>query len=406
MSSTHEVLGARLAKSLGSGPGRMCVVAQEARIAEAARLGHAERRWRLPLAWAAASALIAAGVIVFFIRPTAEPPILSSSSSSTFSPPRAGRLLETTTRTAMVALEDGSALSLAADTRASVDEVDGQNTTVSLAGGRIDVLVLPRKSGEFRVEAGRYRVRVVGTRFSVTYAASAQQIRVEVTQGRVRVEGPELPEDGLLVDAGAHFANQAQSAPGPTPTVVDPPEAASRSERPATPPAAPSAEAGRTDAHDWRALAEQGKYQRALELAEAQGFDGLVQRLDDAALLQLANAARFSGHNQRAKQAFLGVRRRFPKSPSAVLSGYYLARLALDVEHDRAGAVEWLQTYLREAPRGQLSAGARLDLMKLFLETGDTASARRIAADYLKHHPNGNRADFARSLLKRTPSGP
>lgn len=111
MSSTHEVLGARLAKSLGSGPGRMCVVAQEARIAEAARLGHAERRWRLPLAWAAASALIAAGVIVFFIRPTAEPPILSSSSSSTFSPPRAGRLLETTTRTAMVALEDGSALS-------------------------------------------------------------------------------------------------------------------------------------------------------------------------------------------------------------------------------------------------------------------------------------------------------
>ncbi|HEU5077006.1 MAG TPA: FecR family protein, partial [Polyangiaceae bacterium] len=321
--------------------------------------------------------------------------------------PRAGRLLETTSRTALVALQDGSALSLAAHTRASIDEIDGHDTTVSLTGGRIDVHVKPRKTGEFRVEAGRYRVRVVGTRFSVTYAASAQHIRVEVTHGRVRVEGPELPEDGLLVDAGAHFASQVRSAPAPTThPVVDPPEAAPRTERPANPPAAPSAEPGRTEVQDWRAFAEQGEYRRAIELAEAQGFDGLVHSLGDAALLQLANAARFSGHNQRAKQAFLGVRRRFPSSASAVLSGYYLARLALDVEHNRSSAIEWLQTYLREAPRGQLSAGARLDLMKLFLETGDTASARRIAADYLKHHPNGDRADFAKSLLKRTPSGP
>jgi hypothetical protein len=275
-----------------------------------------------------------------------------------------------------------------------------------LTGGRIDVHVKPRKSGEFRVEAGRYRVRVVGTRFSVTYRASAQQIRVEVMQGRVRVEGPELPQDGLLVDAGAHSDSEASSAPGPTPAVVDAPREASRVERPTNPPAAASAEDRPTDVRDWHALAKQGEYQRALEAAEAQGFDGLVQSLDDAALLQLANAARFSGHNQRAKQAFLGVRRRFPQSPSAVLSGYYLARLALDVEHNRAQAVEWLQTYLREAPRGQLSAGARLDLLKLFLEAGDTASARRVAADYLRYHPNGKRADFAKSLLKRTPSGP
>lgn len=404
MSSVHDVLGARLAKSLGSGPGRMCVVAQEARIAEAARLEPAERQRRLPLVWAAASVLIAAAMIALFLRPGVKASSPSATSSSTISPPRAGRLLETTTRTALVALEDGSALSLAAHTRASLAEIDGENTTVSLTGGRIDVHVKPRKTGEFRVEAGRYRVRVVGTRFSVSYAASAQQIRVEVTHGRVRVEGPELPEDGLLVDAGAHFASPASRTPDPTHTVADPPEAGSK--RPANPPAAVSAEERRTDAPDWRAFAEQGEYRRALELAEAQGFDGLVHSLGDAALLQLANAARFSGHNQRAKQAFLGVRRRFANSPSAVLSGYYLARLALDVEHDRSSAVEWLQTYLREAPRGQLSAGARLDLMKLFLETGDTAKARRIAADYLRYHPNGDRADFAKSLLKRTPSGP
>jgi hypothetical protein len=314
--------------------------------------------------------------------------------------------VETTSRTALFALADGSALSLARDTRAKVDEVDGQNTTVSLTGGRIELHVKPRKSGEFRVEAGRYRVRVVGTRFSVTYASAAQQIRVEVTQGRVRVEGPDLPSEGLLLDAGAHFAGQPSRAPAPTPAVVGEPDKASRSERPTNPPAAPSAEERRTEARDWRAFAEQGEYHRALESAEAEGFDGLVQSLGDAALLQLANAARFSGHNQRAKQAFLGVRRRFPNSPSAVLSGYYLARLALDVEHNRAQAVGWLQTYLREAPRGQLSAGARLDLMKLFLEAGDTAGARRVAADYLRYHPNGNRADFAKSLLKRTPSGP
>lgn len=402
----HDALGARLAKSLGVGPGKMSVVAQEARIAEAARLGHAEHRRRLPLAWAAVSVVIASVVIAVLIRPVAFISSPATNSSGTLSVPRATRLLEATSRTAQVALEDGSALSLAAHTSASIDEIDGKNTTVSLKGGRIDVQVKPRKSGEFRVDAGRYRVRVVGTRFSVTYAASAQHIRVEVTQGRVRVEGPKLPEGGLLVDAGGHFSNEASSASSTAHAVVEPPEEPSRSELPANASAAPPAEAGRTDTPDWQAFAEQGEYRRALEAAEARGFDGLVRTLGEAPLLQLANTARFSGNNTRAKQALLGVRRRFPNSPSAVLSGYYLARLALDVEHNRRQAVEWLQTYLREAPRGQLSAGARLDLMRLFLETGDTASARRIAADYLEHHPNGNRADFAKSLLQRTAPEP
>ncbi|HEY6726879.1 MAG TPA: FecR domain-containing protein [Polyangiaceae bacterium] len=403
---SHDALGARLAKSLGVGPGKMSVVAQEARIAEAARLGYAERRRRLPLAWAAVSVLVASVVIALVIRPVAVTSSSATPASAALSAAKIKRQLEAKSRTALVALEDGSALSLAAHTRASIDEGEGKNTTVSLAGGRIDVHVKPRQAGEFRVEAGRYRVRVVGTRFSVTYAASAQHIRVEVTQGRVRVEGPELPEDGLLVDAGGHFSNEVSSASSTAHTVVDPPEEASRSELPAVASAAPRAEAGEADAHDWQAFAEQGEYRRALEVAEAMGFDGLVRTLGEAPLLQLANSARFSGNNPRAKQAFLGVRRRFPSSPSAILSGYYLARLALDVEHNRLQAVEWLQTYLREAPRGQLSAGARLDLMKLFLETGDTASARRIAADYLKHHPNGNRADFAKSLLQRTAPEP
>jgi len=181
MSSPHEVLGARLAKSLGSGPGRMSVVAQEARIAEAAKLRYTERQRRLPLAWAALTVMIATVVIAVFTRSAAVTSAPSASSSSTLNPPTAGRLLTTTSRTAVVALKDGSGLSLAAHTRASIDERDVQNTTVSLTGGRIDLQVKPRKTGEFRVEAGRYRVRVVGTRFSVTYAASAQHIRVEVT---------------------------------------------------------------------------------------------------------------------------------------------------------------------------------------------------------------------------------
>jgi hypothetical protein len=77
-----------------------------------------------------------------------------------------------------------------------------------------------------------------------------------------------------------------------------------------------------------------------------------------------------------------------------------LARLSGDLEGNSGESVRWLKTYLTEAPRGDLAASARARLMDLLWDRGEAGAAQAVARDYLRFHPKGAHAQFARSLAK------
>jgi hypothetical protein len=115
--------------------------------------------------------------------------------------------------------------------------------------------------------------------------------------------------------------------------------------------------------------------------------------------LLLGNAARYSGRIDLGSRAYLAARE--AGGTAAPLAAYYLAKIALDSNGDQTGAIRWLQTYLREAPTGDLAVSARARLMNLLEATGRHAEARRVATEYLTLHPAGPNAQTARSLLLR-----
>jgi hypothetical protein len=256
--------------------------------------------------------------------------------------------------------------------------------------------------------AGPYRIRVVGTRLTIDWDCDRRQLRVAVREGRVKVSGGDLPNEGLVLDAGTTLERGAATDHAYPPTqaeVVAPAELSAELPSPPHPPTkglirpshlSDSGVAGPT----WNTLAKQGKYQEALALAEILGFDTLINEVSENDLLLLANAARYSGATPRAHQAQLKLRERFAGRRSAALAAFYLARAGLDIEHRSDIAIHWFETFLTESPRGDLAALARAHLMSLWLNMGQREKARQVAQDYLRYHPDGAQAAQARSVVQ------
>jgi TolA-binding protein len=149
---------------------------------------------------------------------------------------------------------------------------------------------------------------------------------------------------------------------------------------------------------DFRELATAGRYREALALVEQQGFGAECESLSARDLLTLASTARLAGRADRAREAYLAVRRRFPSSSEAGISAFSLGRLASDGGR-ASDAMAWFKQYLSEQPSGALSREAAGRLLELLKQSGDEAQARAAATSYLKHYPNGPHAALAQSVL-------
>ena len=100
-----------------------------------------------------------------------------------------------------VALPDGSALNLDAQTRARVS-LYADRREVHLSEGQAMFQVAPDPDRPFHVLAGAARITVLGTRFSVRYQPDAQgigRVTVAVEEGRVHVAG-QIPNGGAERD--------------------------------------------------------------------------------------------------------------------------------------------------------------------------------------------------------------
>jgi hypothetical protein len=388
---THEsrAFGQALGEALGQGPPRSALALQRQQLVVAleAKRRPGWARFRLPALGAAALTL--ALVLVFVVMQRSSAAELQASFAG--NPVQAHSVLAAADENPRTLdFSDGSSVVLAPRARAVLKTITPERAGLALEGGQIFASIEHTEGLHWSVDAGPYRVHVVGTRFSVAWKDG--NFRVDVSEGRVRVTGGDLPASGVAVDAGnglerrakpQELAKAPEALPAMSATIpmeVEEPENAL--------PSAPS----------WSALANKGKYREALSQAEKLGFERLTRELPDNDLLLLANAARFSGEGKRAQQALLKLRERFPGRAAAELAALYLARIAEDVDKNPVQATVWLRAFLQESPTGDLAQGARANLLAILLRRGEHASARAVARDYLRYHPEGPHAAQARSI--------
>jgi TolA-binding protein len=318
-----------------------------------------------------------------------------------------------------VALEfsDGTVLRVEPSSRARVVAVDERGASVALENGALHADVVHTPESAWRVIAGPLTVRVTGTRFALRWSASTEEFSVSVKQGSISVTGPALQRAQPVV-AGetlrvfvaekrfelANGAAAAQTAtPSQPPSATAAPSEPPRNAAPQAVASGPSAVSATSEAKprdDWRELARRGLLRRAFAAAEAADFDVACRTASAAELLQLGDAARLSDRPDRAKQALLGLRARYPSDPRRSAAAFALGKVAFDQTRSYAQAAEWFSTSIREQPSGSLAREAAGRLIEAYRNGGNSGAAERAARDYLDRYPDGPHADVARSVLR------
>ena len=387
--------------------------------------------WRLTLVGAAACA---AGIAFFVLRPSPVSFAVDGAGAG-----RTGavgeRLVASSSSPLSLRFSDGSQVTLPPRAQAHVDALDTHGATVALEGGTVDVAVVHRSHTRWSIRAGRYEIRVTGTKFSAGWDRRTDGLTVTMREGSVEVIGPgmkaparvvggqRLRANGVSVDrAGAEAdvvvedttvrliaareeAAVPEIAPEEAPAVqAEQPEAADKTapaaaragSRARRAVAAPKYIAAADTA--WFGLESRGHFKEALEAAKREGlFESNCERLATEDIARLGETARLAGDIERATYAYQAARQRNPSAPPAqALFG--LGKLAFDTHKNYKAAGDWFQSYVNRFPKGPLAKEAASLLLESRLQTGDNARARDAAGIYLQINPEGPLAPKARAI--------
>jgi hypothetical protein len=335
---------------------------------------------------------------------------------------------------------DGSEVTLPSQAQARVEAVDRRGATVAVEAGAVEVAVVHRADTHWEVRAGRYRIRVTGTRFQTDWNPNLQELTLTMREGSVLVSGPGIAfptqvktgerlrvsaEEGVSLARTAVSGPQAVAANVPAPAVAPQPEPAPEPasgpaeepvvNQPRSPrtgsdtPAPPSrrrlavAPGQSARAHgDWRALATRAQYREALGAAvdelrlQGESWAAGCAQLGASDVVLLGDVARLAGDLGRADEAYQTARRRFP---SADRPTFALGLIAFEGRHDYVAAAGWFETYLRLHPRGPLARESAGRLLEARLKAGDDGAARAAARAYLRDFPGGPHAKLARRTV-------
>jgi transmembrane sensor len=299
-----------------------------------------------------------------------------------------------------VRLADGSTASMVGE-RSELELLDNDASRIRmrLSRGQAHFDVVPNPARSFEVEAGPYRVVVLGTVFDVQRTQMA--VRVAVSRGKVRVYGPHGASD-LPVGESRSFPLDVEPPP-PSETA----ETAEAAEAPAAPEMEVTLEEAQTvhvpsrdDAAarkraresrgaqpSWRTLSQSGDYEAAYaSLRRVGNVDN-----DPAVLMDAADAARLSGHPASAVRYLERVVRDHRRSPVAPLAAFTLGRVYLDQLGQPHRAAEAFQLARTLAPSGSLAQDALAREVEAHSKGGDAHQAWVRAREYLKRYPKGRR---------------
>jgi len=212
------------------------------------------------------------------------------------------------------------------------------------------------------------------------------------------VEPPPLDRDALLrtsrhasrwLQASALNIARRSDSWIPSPSKIMPPRVRRKTrERPPVPSPTPARSVS------WQEHYYAGHFDAAFRAAQDQGWDPLVQHLNAADLLLLAEVARLAGERNVARETLVAVRGRFPRADQASEAAYRLGLLS----HEPI----WFERYLSEAPKGTLRMEAMGRLLLLYRERKH-ARTNALAREYLAEFPDGIHANIAGRILTPDP---
>jgi transmembrane sensor len=254
-----------------------------------------------------------------------------------------------------IALADGSNARVRAASDLLVLRDEPAHIELSLERGSAEFDVVPNKQREFTVRAGPVRVAVLGTVFTVE--REDDRVRVSVTRGKVRVSSAARI---ALVRAGDSKTFEARSARAARTAAREDPRAT------------------------WRSLNKGGDYEGAYRLIAA----GAAVPDDAEALMDAADAARFSDHPRAALGFLRKVTSNHQRSPAAPLaafmSGQLLERMAEPLE-----AANAFRMARELAPTGSLAEDALAREVEAWSKAGRADEASRSVRRYEEQYPGG-----------------
>lgn len=361
----------------------------------------APSKWRFVMPVLSAAA--AAAVVAFVVWP--ETPL---SVSVRGQPGSSGEFVLAQAGDEAVDFSDGTEVLLRQDSQLRVTQVTAHGADVLLEKGAAHVAVVHRdKQTRWNFHAGPYRVAVVGTKFELRWNPETGGIEVEMDEGIVEVDGPGLSKQRVT----SRQKLEAFSNPPRASLYLETPPALAEAERaPQTEPPmvrvlpekrAPQAtEKPKAQGPSWRYLADTGDAVGAIQAADEAGFGWLTRSLPKTDVLLLGDTARKARHTAYAREAWLQVRERFPGSSAAVAAAIRLGDLAANVEHNDQQAVKWFALAVREAPNADTAPDAMGRWLDVLVRGKQQAEAKKVAADYVKRFPNGEKVAEARALLR------
>jgi hypothetical protein len=315
---------------------------------------------------------------------------------------------------AEVRFDDGSSIRAEPGTRLRIDESYVDGARVLLERGGATAHVAHGRTTRWRFDAGPFAVHVTGTRFTLSWEPVTEEVELTLHEGSVEVESP-LSAGRLAVRAGQRFraslpngSMQVEAAARPVSSAAAPSNAEDSSDvlaehdpRPgaaAASPPLPSARSAQEPAPSWPELVRNGKFAAVVEAAEARGIESTLSTASARELRALADAARYGGETALAERTLGTVRSRFAGSRDASAAALLLGRIR-ESAGDLAGADRWYESYLTEAPGGELAADALAGRMRLAATLRGGEAARALAREYLTRYPRGVHAARAKKIV-------
>jgi ferric-dicitrate binding protein FerR (iron transport regulator) len=347
-----------------------------------------------------------------------------------------------------IKFSDGSLVDLDRGSRAWIVDTGAHGASLRLENGRAHFAVVHRPHTRWSVEAGPFVVAVTGTKFDVEWSGTRDLLRVHLMNGVVTVGGPQTrggvtllagqvlearPDEGILliepaadlaaadVEDGRPNAPAARPETGeaaqPRPLAADAPAHAPVGARAAAPIAGSARRAGTRAKRalianpaaacavgaDWDQRIGRGDFATVLADAETAGVAACLRALPSDRLAALADAARYAGRPELAREALDEERDRFPGTVAAADATFLLGRLSEDARAPRTEALAWYERYLADAPSGRYASEARGRAMLIAAAENKVGRARELARRYLDASPRGAYAVQARALCEDRP---
>jgi transmembrane sensor len=265
-----------------------------------------------------------------------------------------------------VALSDGSKLHLERGTHLETVINSDRSFEAVLHRGVVRFEVEPGGPRQWRIHAGAFDVQVVGTVFTVRRGARTSSVRVE--RGEVIVRGRAVPDGVKRLTAGDRFPSTTATASREIKARPSEPKRGEDEPRPSTTRAEPGSPKARDLQPD--------------RISEAAGDDSV------ATLLRRADAARLSGHPERAVAPLQRILDAHPAHPHAGLAAFTLGRLQLTALRQPAQAAESLRRALELGVPEPLRESVRARRVQALARAHD-GRADAAAQAYLDDFPEG-----------------